>query len=76
MLVLSVLSAPRSQRRVTLIHVPLALLVPLPLLQVSRLVLDPTLAALARERSLAHHQLQLAVRIAAQGHISLLLVTY
>jgi hypothetical protein len=53
-----------------------AQLVPLPLLQVSRLVLEPTLAALARERSLVHHQLQLAVRIAAQGHISLLQVTY
>ena len=76
MLVLSVLSAPPSQLQVTLIHVPLALLVPLPLLQVSRLVLEPTLAALARERSLVHHQLQLAVRIAAQGHISLLQVTY
>ena len=51
-------------------------LVPLPLLQVNRLVLEPTLAALARKRSLAHHQLQMAVRIAAQGRISLLLVTY
>ena len=76
MLVLSVLPAPPSHLLEIVHHAQRAQLVPLPLLQVSRLVLEPTLAALARERSLAHHQLQLAVRIAAQGHISLLQVTY
>jgi hypothetical protein len=75
-LVLTVLSVPPSQLLETSHHAQRAQLVPLPLLQVNRLVLEPTLAALARERSLAHHQLQMAVRIAAQGHISPLLVTY
>jgi hypothetical protein len=75
-LVLTVLSVPPSQLLETSHHAQRAQLVPLPLLQVNRLVLEPTLAALARERSLAHHQLQMAVRIAAQGRISLLLVTY
>jgi len=49
---------------------------PLPHQRVSHLAQDPTRAALAGKQSLVHHQLPMAVKIAAKERISLLPVTY
>ena len=51
-------------------------LAPLRRQRVSHLAQEPTRAALAGKQSQAHHQLPMAVKIAAQERISLLLVTH